>query len=310
VLLFNEDCIKGAKRIPDESVHCMICDQPFGITESKFDQMYNRVKINVISGYIEAPDDYFDFTLNWMTEATRILKPKGTMYVVSGWSNLLEVLQATKACGLYVLNQIIWRYNFGVNTKKKFVTSHYVILRLAKCDDPDFYTHCRFAPQEKDSNGGSLLYRDLEDVWAINRENRRGEMKNQNKLPDELVRKLIQYATKEGDTVCDFFMGNFTTAYCAIGLNRKVIGFEINPNAFNYHVPRLKKLKKGYMLADCRKPNVILPANQGKRFSLAEKDEVKRYYQQHKGQKSKKAIVEDLANRYGRGKFSIGKLIA
>lgn len=242
--LYNEDCIIGAKSVADGSVDCMICDPPFGIKESKFENMYNRVKINLISGYIEAPDDYFDFTAKWMREAYRVLKPRGTLYVVSGWTNLGDVLQAAKVAGFKLLNQIIWKYNFGVHTKRKFVSSHYVILRLGKCDNPEFYRECRFKADERDGKGGSLLYRDLEDVWTIPREYRRGERKNVNKLPDELVRKMIQYATKEGDTVCDFFMGNFTTAYVAHELNRNVIGFELNKNSFDYHVPRLGVLSE------------------------------------------------------------------
>lgn len=243
--LYNEDCILGAKRLTDASVDCMVCDPPFGIKESKFDAMYNRLKVNVISGYIEAPDDYFDFTTRWMKEAYRVLKPKGTLYVVSGWTNLLEVLQAAKAAGFKLLNQIVWKYQFGVNTKRKFVSSHYVILRLAKCDFPEFYRECRFKADERDEQGRSLLYADLEDVWVINRENHRGERKNQNKLPDELVKKMIQYATVEDDTVCDFFMGNFTTAHVALELGRNVVGFELNKESYDYHVPRLRKLKAG-----------------------------------------------------------------
>jgi DNA modification methylase len=88
----------------------------------------------------------------------------------------------------------------------------------------------------------------MEDVWEISREYHRGQKKNANKLPNELVKKMIQYATVEGDTVCDFFMGNFTSAYVAHGLNRKVIGFELNKEACDYHVPILRSLKAGYML--------------------------------------------------------------
>jgi site-specific DNA-methyltransferase (adenine-specific) len=210
--------------------------------------VYNRKRKHVLKGYVTAPTDYYDFSYRWLKEAYRILKPTGTLYAVSGWSNLDLLTRAAKDCGFKVLNHIIWKYNFGVYTKKKFVTSHYHILRLGKVKYPTFYRECRYKANQKDDHGRSLLYRDLEDVWIINREYHRVQKKNPNKLPDELVKKMIQYATKEGDTVCDFFMGNFTTAYVAHGLNRKVIGFELNKEAFDYHVPRLKLLKAGYML--------------------------------------------------------------
>jgi len=250
---YNEDCITGARRIKAESIDCMICDSPFGIGEDKLDAVYNRKSKHVIKGYVTAPVDYYDFSYRWLKEAYRILKPTGTLYAVSGTTNLDHMIKAAKNCGFKVLNQIVWHYNFGVYTEKKFVASHYVILRLAKCKYPTFYRECRFKAHEHDDAGLSLLYRDLQDVWIIKKEFSRGKTKNPNKLPDELVKKMIQYATKEGDTVCDFFMGNFTTAYVARGLNRKVIGFELNKEAFDYHVPRLKMLKAGYMLNQDRK---------------------------------------------------------
>ena len=246
--LYNEDCITEARKIKAESVDCMPCDPPFGIHEDKLDGVYNRKKKHVLKGYKTAPADYYPFSYNWLKEAYRILKPTGTLYVVSGWTNLHYLIKAAQDCGFLLLNEIIWKYNFGVYAKKKFVTSHYHILRLGKVKSPTFYRECRFKSGEKSSSGRSLLYKDMEDVWIINREYHRGQKKNANKLPDELVKKMIQYATEEGDTVCDFFMGNFTSAYVAHGLNRKVIGFEFNKEAFDYHFPRLKSLKAGYLL--------------------------------------------------------------
>jgi site-specific DNA-methyltransferase (adenine-specific) len=60
-----------------------------------------------------------------------------------------------------------------------------------------------------------------------------------NKLPDDLIRKLILYSSDEDDVVGDFFMGNFTTAYIAIELDRKVVGFEINTESYDYHISKL-----------------------------------------------------------------------
>ena len=76
----------------------------------------------------------------------------------------------------------------------------------------------------------------MEDVFAINKQNMPGAVKNNNKLPDELVSKMIEYSSNPGDVVCDFFMGNFTTAYCSTKLNRNVVGFEMNKEAYDYHI--------------------------------------------------------------------------
>ena len=44
-----------------------------------------------------------------------------------------------------------------------------------------------------------------------------------------IINKLIKENSKEGDIICDTFMGSGTTAVACKQLNRKFIGFEINP---------------------------------------------------------------------------------
>lgn len=236
VRLYNEDCITGAKKhILNKSVDLIICDPPFGINEGKFKSQYNRKSENIISGYCEAPNDYFEFSKNWIGEAKRILRDDGSMYIISGWSELRHILNAIECHQLSVINHLIWKYNFGLYTQRKYVSSHYHIIFLKKSEKSNYYFNpsCRFSRGERTITDGSIQYQDLEDVWTIRKEFQRGRIKNINKLPDELVKKMIQYSSAPGHTVCDLFMGNFTTAKVAISLNRNVVGFEINVNAYN-----------------------------------------------------------------------------
>jgi site-specific DNA-methyltransferase (adenine-specific) len=237
------DCIiEAPKHLPDESVDLLICDPPFGIGEGKFCQQYNRKKEHVLPGYVEAPADYAKFTLDWMTQARRVLKPNGSLYVVIGFTNLIHVLNAAASLKLHLVNKIVWKYNFGVYTTRKYVTSHYDILYFTKSPKarPTFNRDCRLAHDARDGDGRSLQYRDREDVWIINRENHRGVTKNANKLPDALVEKIIAYSSNPGHIVGDFFLGNFTTATVAQRMKRVAIGFELNSLAFDHHVRRLR----------------------------------------------------------------------
>ena len=303
-LVYNEDCVLGAKKhLKDESVDLVITDPPFGISESKFDKHYNRKGDNVIQGYVEAPTDYDAFTTAWMTEATRVLKPNGSMFIVIGHSNLLSVLQSAKGLGLTTINHLIWKYNFGVATKKKFVTSHYHILYFTKPKaKPTFNTYCRFGPQEK-HEGKSVLYSDLEDVFFIKKEYQQNKIKNVNKLPEALIKKIMLYASNPGDVVADFFMGSFTTARVAIQTGRFPVGFELNKNAFKNH--RLNDVKRA---AD-QMVKVVLPNNQGKKISSSEKEQIKAEFQLLIQSNTKKKSIELLSKKFERGKFSIINLV-
>jgi site-specific DNA-methyltransferase (adenine-specific) len=220
------DCIEN-NPIPDKIVDLGIYDPPFGIDERSFGKHYNRNNNHVIDGYVEAPADYYAFSKGWITQAKRVLKPNGSMYIVSGWSHSDIIGRVLRELDLFVINKIIWQFPFGVYACKKYVSSHYEIFYVKKSPlaKVTFNTDCRFATTKKQ-------YADMQSVWAINKEYQPGKTKNSNKLPGALIEKMITYSSNEGDLVCDFFMGNFTTPIVCKILKRRFIGMEINPNAF------------------------------------------------------------------------------
>jgi site-specific DNA-methyltransferase (adenine-specific) len=200
--------------------------------------MYNRKKQHVVKGYQEPiKETYYDFTKSWLEQCYRVLKPDGSGWICSGWSNLGDVLQAIKDCNFKVVNHVIWKYQFGVYTKRKFVTSHYHMLFVAKKDSWDFNKDCRYTDIRNKS--GNENYRDRQDVWEIDRPYNYGETKNANTQPPELVKKALMYTTKENDLILDCFMGGATTAIACIYLNRHFIGFELNENLKPLHEKRI-----------------------------------------------------------------------
>lgn len=311
-IFYNEDCVEGAKKyLNDNSVDLLICDPPFGIEEASFSKHYYREKNLVLEGYVQAPDDYYLFSYMWLEQCKRILKENGSLIVISGWTNLRHVLNAVADLKMHVHNHIIWKYNFGVFTKKKMVSSHYHVLHITKSKKSNFTfnTYCRFGFSEKTTEGRSLLYNDMEDVWVINKEYNPGEFKSINKLPEELVKKLILYYSNEGDDVCDFFMGNFTTASCAKKLGRFVTGFELNEKAFKHFVPIIDEIKFGCDLETLKKVNVDTPENQGKKLSENEIFVIQEDFKELLKTNSKMESLQILSKRYGRGRWSLERII-
>lgn len=310
---FNLDCIIGAKKyIADEIIDLIVTDPPYGIGGDKLHKHYMRKEEYVVDGYIEVPKkEYSSFTNKWIKEAERVLKPGGSIYIVSGYTNLIDILNALKQTKLQEVNHLIWKYNFGVYTSKKYVSSHYHILYYEKPGKKrTFNTFCRYGQREKDENGGSLNYQDREDVWLINREYKPEQQKNKNELPSELLKKMILYSSNENDVVCDFFLGSFSTAKIAIGLNRYAIGFELNENAFQIQMKKIENIKKGFLLNQIRQPNTSFNKNAGKPWSKKDIELVNSEYQGLviKGVRKRDAI-EELSKKYGRGKFSLMKIL-
>ncbi|MHA1558151.1 MAG: DNA-methyltransferase [Candidatus Heimdallarchaeota archaeon] len=233
--IYYEDCISNiSKRIPENSIDLIIADPPFGIKFDGKGAQYNRKSEFVVSGYTEITQaNYLEFSRSWLKAIFPVLKETGSAYIISGWTNLKDMLIAIDDAGFITQNHIIWKYQFGVFTKRKYVTSHYHILFLVKNKKKYYFNKVDHYP---------------EDVWEIKREYLPGKKKNSTKLPDQLVEKLIQYSSKPGDVILDPFMGNGTTAVASIKLQRNYLGFEINPLAqeiIDINIANAKALKMG-----------------------------------------------------------------
>lgn len=240
--IYNMDCIDGMKMILDETIDLVITDPPFAIDFKAKRTNYNRTQSRVLDGYMEIrKEDYYDFTISWMREVFRVLKQSGSMYVFSGWNNLKTILVALDEIGFITVNHIIWKYQFGVFTKRRFVTSHYHCLYVCKDDRKrKFFPYSRFSKSERDAKRRSLEYRDKEDVWIINREYWTGDDKTPTKLPRQLIEKILAYSSEEGDIVLDPFLGSGQVAVVSKLMGRNYIGFEIVEEYYRFAKKRLE----------------------------------------------------------------------
>ena len=241
--IYNQDCIDGMKDIPDNKIDLVITDPPFAINFKSKKSNYNRIASRVLPGYNEIESkDYYNFTYNWMNQINRVLKKSGSMYVFSGWNNLKDILTALDENGFITINHIIWKYQFGVVTSKKFVTSHYHCLYVCKNNNErKFFPYSRFDKNAKTSDGKSLHYNDKEDVWNIKREYWTGDEKTPTKLPAEIIKKILEYSSEEKDVVFDPFLGSGQVAVVSKMLKRKYLGFEIVKEYYNFAKKRLEK---------------------------------------------------------------------
>ncbi len=313
-LFHHGDCVEGARQhVPDGSVDLIVTDPPYGIGGDTLHKHYNRSEDFVVDGYVEVPaEEYGEFTHAWVREAARVLRPNGSIYIVSGYTNLYHILDALRATDLREVNHIVWRYNFGVHTRRKYISSHYHILYYERPGPGNrtFNANVRYGPQERDDRGGSLNYQDREDVWVINREYKPGRRKNKNELPTELLVKMVQYSSKEGDLVCDLFMGGFSTARVAVGLRRRFVGFEVSEAIFAEGVRRMEGIEPGHLLDSARAPGEDILFNQGKRWT---KDEttvlLARYDDMREEGHTKASAIQELTGEFGRGRFAISNVL-
>lgn len=240
--VYNQSCIEGMREhVKDGSVDLIFTDPPYGIDGDQLDAHYHRDESKVVPGYIDVPlNQYAQFSKEWINECARVLRPGGSIYIVSGYTNLHHILNALHSTDLIEINHLIAKYSFGVSTKNKFVSSHYHVLFWQKPDKSKqkrtFNSNWKYTDQ-KDS------YHDRLTVQDMPRDYKPGQVRNKNQLSEDFIMKFIMYSSNRNDVVLDCFGGGLTTARTALRYGRKFIGFELNKNAYDAFLPTLDSVE-------------------------------------------------------------------
>ncbi|UCE15056.1 MAG: site-specific DNA-methyltransferase [Candidatus Heimdallarchaeota archaeon] len=193
----------------------IIADPPFGISFNKSSHEYGADDYDLYEDDFTA-ESYFGFSKRWIQLCYDALGAQGSLYIISGWTNLQSILNAIDTSKFHMLNHAIWQFSWGVYTKRRFATSHYHILLLVKNrKDYQFYKQKHYD----------------EDVFfwpEYNRGNDPHRIKGHPcQLPIVLLEKLINTSSSPGDLVGDVFSGSGGTILAARLNHRDVVGFEI-----------------------------------------------------------------------------------
>ena len=122
---------------------------------------------------------------------------------------------------------------------------------------------------------------------------------------------MMQYSSRPGDLVVDFFMGGCSTAEVAIGMGCKFVGFEISTPIFESRVPAINRIAAGALLEGLHTPVPYDLKNQGKSWSEAEKNRALSLFEQHiQNGLTKAEAVDRISEVLHRGSWAINKVIA
>lgn len=220
---YIEDCIEGMQhRIDAGSVDLVFADPPFNIGFNKMSSIYKYgVSVDKDIYYRDemTREEYIQWSGKWMEGVKKILRKDGVFILMSGWNNVSYIEVKAHETGFETLNHVIWHYEFGPQTKRKFVTSHYhyLILLNGKITD-NGWTFNKTKHYEED------VFNDIRRLTK-----KYVGIKHPCKLNEEVHEKFFNIFTNDGDLVVDIFMGAGTSMVAAANLNLNYVGFEIKP---------------------------------------------------------------------------------
>ena len=257
--IYFADNLTVLQSLPAESVNLIYIDPPFNTGKAQArtqikttrsedgagdrtgfgGRRYETVKVGQKS-YTDLFDDYLAFLEPRLVEAHRVLKPNGSLYFHIDYreSHYCKILLDGIFGRESFLNEIIWAYDYGARTRKKWPAKHDNIFWYAK--DPTCYTFNYesldripyMAPSlvgpEKAARGKTPT-----DVWWQTIVATGGKEKTgyPTQKPMAIINRILKASSNLGDLVMDFFAGSGTVGAACLKLGRRFLLVDNNPAA-------------------------------------------------------------------------------
>lgn len=226
--IFAEPAARGGRRTAQAEVR-----------QGFYGHAYERVR-GMLRAYDDRFDDYGEFLLPRLEEAWRLLADDGTLYLHLDYreAHYAKVMLDAVFGRDSFLNEIIWAYDYGGKSRRRWPTKHDTILVYVKNPKSYFFNSDEvdrepyMAPglvtAEKAARGKLPT-----DVWWHTIVPTAGREKTgyPTQKPEGILRRIVQASSRPGDRVLDLFAGSGTTGAVASGLGRDAVLVDDNPEA-------------------------------------------------------------------------------
>ncbi len=207
-----------------------------------------RTRLLGESSYSDHFEDYLAFLAPRLEHAHRLLAREGTLYFHIDYREahhcklLLDEIFGREC----FLNEIIWAYDYGARSKRRWPAKHDTILVYVKDAsayhfdseqvDREPYMAPGLVTAEKAARGKLPT-----DVWwhTIVPTSGREKTGYPTQKPEGIVRRMVQASTRPGDWCLDFFAGSGTLGAVAAALGRHYVLIDSNPQAVEVMRARL-----------------------------------------------------------------------
>lgn len=259
-LVVAGDNLPVLRGLPDASFQLIYIDPPFNTGKVQSRQSLKTVRTDApvagsrvgfqgqtyetvrgkVTAYNDSFSDYWGFLEPRLEEAWRLLTPTGTLYLHLDYREvhyakvLLDALFG-RDC---FLNEIIWAYDYGGRSKRKWPAKHDNILVYVK-DQKRYYFDSESVDREPYMAPGLVTPEKAArgklptDVWWHTIVSPTGKEKTgyATQKPEGILRRIVQASSRPGDWVLDFFAGSGTTGAVAGQLERHFVLIDENPEA-------------------------------------------------------------------------------
>jgi len=231
--LIMGNCIEVMSAWPSSHVDLVVADPPYNLGKE-----YGNGSDSLLR------DDYLKFTKAWLSQAIRVLKPTGSLYVFMGFRFISHLfLLLDEEFRLSFNSWICWNYTQGIGRTRGFSPRHDDILFFTKSDRFTFNLDNVRVPQKYYRSRNNMRGANPGDVWEYSHvhycQGNRTEHPTQK--PEGLIERIVLASSNENDLVVDPFAGSGTTLRVCQQLDRQSIGIELSSEYLSLTESRLKE---------------------------------------------------------------------
>ena len=208
---------------------------------------YERVR-GMLRAYDDSFDDYGDFLMPRLEEAWRLLADDGTLYLHLDYreAHYAKVMLDAVFGRDCFLNELIWAYDYGAKSRRRWPTKHDTILVYVK--DPRSYVFNSADVDREPYMAPGLVTPEKAargklptDVWwhTIVPTTGREKTGYPTQKPEGVLRRIVRASSRPGDRVLDLFAGSGTTGAVASALGRDAVLVDDNPEAIRVMAERM-----------------------------------------------------------------------
>lgn len=291
-IVIKAEAVEWMKEQPGDSFDLIVADPPYNVGKDYGNHTDSQNRL-----------DYIEFLEMWTSEAARLLKSNGTIYVFMGFryiATLYDILE--NHLGLNFNSWICWHYTQGLGRRKGFSTRHDDILMFTKSKDYTFNLDEIRVPQKYYRSVNNMRGANPGDVWQFShihycQDNRQ---KHPTQKPEGLIERMIRASSNPGDKVLDPFSGSGTTLRVCQQLNRECFGIEINGDYVEMTKARLARPFSGFDSIDPRMRRVPLDLNDSDIREDYIKNHIHWFLDHHEN--DIEAFLNEVKRIYGGGK--------
>jgi len=228
--ILTGECIEQMQSLDETSIDAIFADPPYNLQLSGDLLRPNNTRVDGVNedwDKFSSLKKYDEFTRKWLSEAYRLLKPNGTIWVIGSYHNIFRIGTFLQDIGFWILNDIIWRKSNPMPNflGKRFTNAHETLIWCTKSKEakPTFNYQAM-----KALNDGLQMRSDwlLPICSGSERIKIDGQKAHPTQKPEGLLHRVILASTKPGDVILDPFFGTGTTGAVAKKLGRDWIGIE------------------------------------------------------------------------------------